>query len=201
VLELCRYIVLNPVRARLVGKEHEWAWSSYRATAGRQAGPEWLDVPGVLRLFHRTKAMAQQHYRQFVREGVDAPSPWAQVRGQIFLGSEAFLAQMAQLLKRQSVKNVPRAQTHPTRLTGAEVVAKVGQVYTLSPQAIFARTHREAYQCAAWLLRRAANEPLGVVAHRFGVSPSRISQIQRALETQGLGQQQARAQKLCQVKQ
>lgn len=201
LLELCRYIVLNPVRAHLVRKVQDWSWSSYRATAGRQSVPRWLEVAAVLRFFHRTQEAAQQRYQQFVREEVEAPSTWAQVRGQIFLGNEAFLAKMAQLVKRQSLTNVPRAQTQPTRLTGDEVLALVGHVYHLKPKALLTRAHPEAYQCAAWLLRRVANKPLGVVAHRFGVSPSRISHIQRALEIHGLSRQQAKAQKWCRVKQ
>ncbi len=201
LLELCRYIVLNPVRAQVVRKVQDWRWSSYRATAGRVIGPRWLDVAGVHRLFHRTTAEAQQRYHQFVREGMDAPSPWAQVRGQVFLGRESFLKQMAKLVKTQSLKNVPRVQTQPTRLTGEEVLARVGRVYALTPEELLTRAHAEAYQCAAWLLRRVANEPLGRVALRFGVSASRISHIQRALETNRLSRRQAQAQKWCQVKQ
>ncbi|MCP4252152.1 MAG: transposase, partial [Candidatus Scalindua sp.] len=33
-LEVCRYIVLNPVRARAVSTPKEWKWTSYKATAG-----------------------------------------------------------------------------------------------------------------------------------------------------------------------
>ena len=44
LLELCRYIVLNPVRAKLVRTVHAWPWSSYRATAGRASIPPWLAV-------------------------------------------------------------------------------------------------------------------------------------------------------------
>jgi REP element-mobilizing transposase RayT len=201
LLELCRYIVLNPVRAKMVRTVQAWPWSSYRATAGRVFSPPWLEVASVHRLFHRTNVGAQQRYQQFVREGIDELSPWTQVRAQIFLGNEAFLAKMAKLVKKQSLRNVPKAQRQPTRLTGKEVLARVGQVYGLHPHEVLTRDFPEAYQCAAWLLRRIANEPLGVVAQRFRVSPSRISHIQRALETHGLSRQQAQAQKKCQVKQ
>jgi len=201
LLELCRYIVLNPVRARMVRQVQDWTWSSYRATVGRERGPEWLDVRGVHRFFHRTTGEAQHRYHQFVREGVAAPAPWAEVRGQIFLGRAPFLKKMANLVRRQSLTNVPHGQTHPTRLTGEEVLARVGRVYSLKPEALLTRAHAEAYQCAAWLLRRGANEPLGKVASRFGVSPSRISHIQRRLETQGLSRRQIQAKKQCEVKQ
>jgi len=36
LLELARYIVLNPVRARMVRKAKNWPWSSYQATGGQR---------------------------------------------------------------------------------------------------------------------------------------------------------------------
>ena len=35
LLEVCRYVVLNPVRAKMIEKPEEWKWSSYLATAGK----------------------------------------------------------------------------------------------------------------------------------------------------------------------
>lgn len=51
LLELSRYIVLNPVRAGMVRNPADWAWSSYRATCGLAACPPWLDTDGVLAAF------------------------------------------------------------------------------------------------------------------------------------------------------
>ena len=42
LLELCRYIVLNPVRAKIAATAEDWQWSSYRATAGKISPPKWL---------------------------------------------------------------------------------------------------------------------------------------------------------------
>ena len=39
LLELIRYVALNPVRAGLVAAPQEWKWNSYRATAGFEPGP------------------------------------------------------------------------------------------------------------------------------------------------------------------
>jgi len=83
-----------------------------------EGGLDWFDGGAVLGLFHRTKDEARRRYAQFVREGVDGPSPWAAVRGQIFLGDEPFLKKMANLIKKQLLTNVPRVQRQPTRLTG-----------------------------------------------------------------------------------
>ena len=43
LLELARYIVLNPVRMRMVGSAECWPWSSYRVTAGLESCPAWFD--------------------------------------------------------------------------------------------------------------------------------------------------------------
>ena len=42
LLELCRYVVLNPVRAKMVAHPRLWSWSSYRATVGETNAPVWL---------------------------------------------------------------------------------------------------------------------------------------------------------------
>jgi putative transposase len=47
LLELCRYVELNPVRARLVKKPEAWAWSSYRAQVGLEDSAVWLDTDGL----------------------------------------------------------------------------------------------------------------------------------------------------------
>jgi len=44
LLEVCRYVVLNPVRAQAVQSAKQWRWSGYRATAGmdeRPPGSPW----------------------------------------------------------------------------------------------------------------------------------------------------------------
>ncbi|MGH1430765.1 MAG: transposase [Neptuniibacter sp.] len=48
LLELCRYIVLNPVRSRMCHDASEWPWSSYRSTAGLCQPYEFLTVEPVL---------------------------------------------------------------------------------------------------------------------------------------------------------
>ena len=68
--ELCRYVVLNPVRAGLVTEAGAWGWSSYRATVGVQAAPDWLDVAAVLSLFDSSHSVAKTAYRRFVNAGV-----------------------------------------------------------------------------------------------------------------------------------
>ncbi|MDH4081873.1 MAG: transposase [Nitrospira sp.] len=195
--ELCRYVVLNPVRAGLVSTAAAWPWSSYRATMGSQHTPEWLDRQAVLSLFDAHPATACRAYQRFVAEGWSHPSPWKEVTGQIFLGGSEFLARIERLLRGKPLQNVSRAQRAPTRLSAAAVLQRVAAAYQLPQARVLDRSHREAYQTAVYLLRRVANEPLQTVAVRFGISPSRVSKIQTAIETTPRTPAQARVLATC----
>jgi REP element-mobilizing transposase RayT len=91
LLELSRYVVLNPVRAGLVSRPGEWPWSSYRATAGEAAAPPFLASDWLLGAFAANRPQAVARYRQFVADGVNARSPWFDLKNQIYLGSERFV--------------------------------------------------------------------------------------------------------------
>lgn len=69
LLELARYIVLNPVRARLCRSPEEWRWSSFRATAGLEPAPALLVREATLACFGRSPAIAARRYRRFVEDG------------------------------------------------------------------------------------------------------------------------------------
>ena len=95
LLELARYIVLNPVRAKMVNRPEHYAWSSYRPTLGTAPVPAGLTIDWVLSQFARTKPVARKRYAAFVREGVGLTSPWRELKGQVLLGSPGFIKKMA----------------------------------------------------------------------------------------------------------
>ena len=74
-LELCRYVVLNPVRAGMVEKVGDWRWSSYRATAGIEVGPVWLETEWTVGQFGTRLKEAREAFVAFVAEGKGLPSP------------------------------------------------------------------------------------------------------------------------------
>lgn len=177
LLELCRYVVLNPVRAKVVRRPENWPWSSYRFTAGHGKSPEWLAAKKVVSLFSRRVT-----YRQFVAEGLDQPSVWNHLRGQIYLGGEAFLKRMERLVHSKPAWGISQVQLQPLRPAAEEVVKVVGHAFRISPSRVLDRSHQQAYQAAVYLLRRVANLSLRDLAERVGVSPGRISQIQAYIE-------------------
>lgn len=175
--ELCRYIVLNPVRAKAVKRVDQWRWSSYAATAGDAPSPEWLAGHEVRALFGSRAA-----YRRFVAQGVDGTSPWEKLRGQIYLGNEDFLKQMQRRLPSRHVAGIARRHLQPLRPTPEAIETAVAKAYRLPLGRMLNRAHAQAYKAVVYLLRRAANQPLTVVAKRAGISSARVSQIQTEIE-------------------
>ncbi|HAU1195853.1 TPA: addiction module toxin RelE, partial [Legionella pneumophila] len=94
LLELSRYIVLNPVRAGMVEKADEWSWSSYLATSGRVPIPSWLTVDWLLSSFGSIKSEALINYGQFVDAGLSKKSPLLDLKHQIYLGSDDFISRV-----------------------------------------------------------------------------------------------------------
>ena len=98
LLELARYVVLNPVRAGMVRSAKDWPWSNYRSTAGWDDAPEWLNTDWLLSAFGAKRKPAMEAYRKFVSEGRGLRSPWEDLKRQIYLGDEAFVDRMMALM-------------------------------------------------------------------------------------------------------
>ena len=94
LLELARYVVLNPVRAGMVANAAEWRWSSFTAMTGAAPAPSWLTTDWLLSQFGQDRHTARLRYIDFVRAGAGQAPIWEGLRHQLFLGSEVFVEQM-----------------------------------------------------------------------------------------------------------
>ena len=93
LLELARYIVLNPVRAKMVASPGDWQWSSHYYVVHSAHPPAWLERDCLLGRFGQTRAEAIRAYEEFVLAGIDKASPLAATRHRILLGDDAFVSQ------------------------------------------------------------------------------------------------------------
>lgn len=119
LLEVCRYVELNPLRARMVDEVSDWPWSSYAALTGQAACPPWLDRPSVwaylLDVDVYSDELAQKAaraYAELVAAGTGVRL-WAEhLRQQMYLGDEAFVVRMQALAADHLVsdKEIPKAQ-------------------------------------------------------------------------------------------
>lgn len=91
--EVCRHVLLNPVHLGLVRKPGAWKWSSFRATAGLEEAPPWLETHWLLSQFGRQPKRARRAFQRYVEEGEEEPL-WEGLRHQIYLGGEAFIKRL-----------------------------------------------------------------------------------------------------------
>ena len=161
LLEVCRYVVLNPVRARLCATASDWHASSYRATAGQATVPPFLTVSWILSQFATRTRIAQDRYRAFVADGL-RQDPWQELRGQIYLGSEHF----ARILNEPSeeIEEIPRTQWQPVQRPLDELFRKHGA------NALALAYREEGYR-------------LSEIAEHLGVHYATVSRRLRKLET------------------
>jgi len=134
-LELARYVVLNPVRARMVTDPVDWPWSSYLATVGKVQRPEWLATEKLLSHFSGRKGGAQCQYMDFVAEGMGRENLWSDINRQIYLGDDDFVLEaQSKANQHEHDGNIPRAQ----RLHPAKPLADIADQYSDRNRAIAA---------------------------------------------------------------
>jgi len=118
LLELARYIVLNPVRAHMVPSPNDWVWSSYLATTGQVLAPTWLSIDWLLSVFGNCKQTSIRSYQQFVSEASLNDSPWDELKQQIYLGSDQFVNDVqSNINSLQDFSEIPSSQYTPSVLS------------------------------------------------------------------------------------
>jgi len=169
LLELSRYVVLNPVRACIVGTADAWPWSSYNATMGRCAGPEWLDVDWLLSQFASERGEARERFLSFVLAGVGKSSPLAETQHQVILGDAAFIAQHSQRLVETDFTAITKVQ----RRLGAKQLSEYAAEYDDRDEAMF-----QAYQSTAFTMLE--------IGAQFGVGYQTVSRAVKRYERQSV---------------
>jgi len=143
LLELARYIVLNPVRAKMVRGVRDWPWSSYRATSGQVAVPDFLTISWILSQFDSDRGAAICAYRKFVRQGrgIDV---WKKLRAGALLGTDSFVDQLRPLFKEKPFDpDYRKRERFATRPSLEELFADVSDKATRNEKIYQAvRVHR-----------------------------------------------------------
>jgi putative transposase len=173
LLELARYIVLNPVRAGLVKAAKDWTFSNYLVTSGvSRDRPEWLEVAATLDNFGASKARAQADYRTFVAEGArnGTYDPWSQVRDQLLLGSEAFAEDLARRVgTRSGAREIPKRQRLMGRPNMARVIAEIARTFDVSPASIRRPRGGVSREAAAYVARLEGSLSIATIGAALGI--------------------------------
>lgn len=109
LVNVCRYIVLNPVRAGMVRSPERWRWSSYRATIGLTSRPAVLSGSQLLNAVSPDDpADGPRRFRQTVIDA-GAGSGAGRLPRDAILGDDDFIARV-QVLRAATNREVPRRE-------------------------------------------------------------------------------------------
>jgi putative transposase len=170
LLELSRYIVLNPLRAKLVSSLDDWQWSSHRYLVGQECPHNWLERDWLLSRFGNARTTAVPAYQAFVLEGIGGTSPLAAIRHQVLLGDDAFVAEYQGLQRSEELAEVPRVERRAVALSLNDYQAR----YDDRNEAM-----ARAYLSTAFTMPQ--------IGHVFGVSTKTVSRAVAAFEKANAG--------------
>ena len=165
LLELSRYVVLNPVRAKMVPQPEDWCWSNYGAVLDNQSIPAWLDTDWLLGQFGKQRNPARQAYQAFVMAGIGQPSPLLATQHQLILGGDAFVAQHQQNRTDDELRELSRAH----RRSLAFPLTDYEKRYANRNEAM-----AQAYKSGAYTMAQ--------IAEHFGVHYMTVSRAVRSAE-------------------
>jgi REP element-mobilizing transposase RayT len=165
LLELTRYVVLNPLRARMVKVLEDWRWSSFPCVMGKETVPSWLNTDWLLSQFGTQRENARQNYYQFIMAGKGLPSPLLNTRHQLLLGDDAFIERHQQSDHSNSLREVSKAQRRALALP----LDQYRIDYPVRNEAI-----AQAYLSGAYTMAE--------IGHHFGVHYMTVSRVVRKFE-------------------
>ncbi|MGL5906297.1 MAG: REP-associated tyrosine transposase [Shewanella sp.] len=161
LLELCRYIVLNPLRAKMVDKLEDWPWSSWSFTIGKNKSPDWLATDAILSCFGNDRVSAINAYIRFVEDGLNR-CVWNDLKHQIYLGDEEFVKKHQELqdLLVGDLSEIPLKQ----RRLVPKALSEYQQIFTTRDEAII-----QSYRSGGYTLKQ--------IGEYFGIHYSLVSRI------------------------
>jgi hypothetical protein len=179
---LIRCIVLNPVRCHAVTFAGDYRWSNYRATAGLQPAPSWLEIDWTLDQFGADRASACEAYRQYVADAREASyNPWERVVGQMYLGGAAYCDRMQALVSsKERSREHPRAQRLFVRPDLNAVTLQIADRFGVSPDDLKRKARGQARKTLACLAVDDAGLTLRSITEWMGVSNWAASKMRLA---------------------
>lgn len=184
LLELVRYVHLNPVRAKLVDRPEQYPWTGHRAYCGTEILP-WLCTDWVLSMLAKKKGAAIRAYSAFVNDGLEEGR-----RGEFhgegvadsrIFGGDEFSEQVTGPVEALSAK-----------VSLAEVIAAICARYGLDAAALAMpgknRTLSQARGMAAWIVQGLPSMTLTELAQRTGRDISSLSAMARRIEKRSVSQ-------------
>lgn len=174
VAELSRYMHLNPVRAGMVKKPEEHAWSSYRQYVGLAEPPVWLTTSLILGYFNAKDA--KNAYQEFVNLALEQQiaNPLQKVVASTILGDSNFVREISRqhLAEKQPDRNVPAVKrlSRPT----LEKIISVIESEVVAQESL-------SRNVSIYFCHRYSGARLREIGEHFGLSDAAVSQASRRM--------------------
>jgi putative transposase len=173
LLELVRYIHLNPVRAEMVKEPEDYRWTGHLSYFGRGAH-DLIDEEFVLGQFSDKRSLGRRRYRQFVWEGIlgGHEEKYYRVKDQRYLGEDSFVERI------EKERKEPRGWVYEVPL-GA-ICEETSIAMGITRDKLYSMTRdREGARgrgIVGYLARRISYYGVNEIAGHFGRSPQTISE-------------------------
>ena len=183
LVELLRYIHLNPVRAKLARYPQDHPWTSHKGYLGKMKGIEWLTVDHLLKYFGKHSSKAKRKLHEFVMEGVpeNLITRLESKRWPAVLSNENFKEWIeSNFVDGKQDREVRYAAEKPTSLSAAQIRRILCDVTGKSWQRICdpkGLQGKEYRRMAVWAYRWYHGSSYKEISEQFGLNLSKISRI------------------------
>ena len=188
LVQLSRYVHLNPVMAKIVKRPEQYRWSSYGGYIGKGKELSWVEYGWLLSQFGKDKREARRRYKEFVEEGLrkEVEDPCKYVYGQVVLGGEKFRAKIRRLLRgRTMTDGIAEKKRFKEYPDSEEIVRAVARAFRVTVGEVKGRGKRgnQARKVAIYLAKRYSGLDNGQVGQLFGgIHDSAVSKVSTRLE-------------------
>lgn len=180
LLELSRYIHLNPVRAGAAQRPEEYPWSSYQYYIGKKERPKWLNTNWLLEEYGRDRKTAYRKYREFTEAGMKIlpADPKENMVGQAILGSKEFIKRVLKGIKKgKGFEEITAKRIYKSRISLEDLKDRICRYYRIKD---FTGTNmpdvRHKRQMFIYLAKRETTVFNREIAAEVGeISPSGVS--------------------------
>ena len=183
LLELGRYIHLNPVRAGIVKRPEHYPWSSYRDYISVAGKEKITDTDDMLSSFSKSRTIARSAYGVFVNDGIAGKSPLDFAVGSI-LGNESFRRRVLRFLKGIPDKTeIPEIRRIEPKYEMREIVRGIAEYYGIEERGLLERKKASARQrsVAIYLCKTLSGKKNAEIGQMFGITLQGVTNTLRRL--------------------
>ncbi len=188
LLQLSRYVHLNPVRANIMEKPESYEWSSYPGYVRKNKEVKWVDYSWILSKFHRNREEARKKYRGFINEEINKKEDgtFKNLYGQIILGGEEFVEKIKGLIKGKPISGeIIERNRLMEYIQPDEIVRVIAKNFAIKEEEITKKGTRDnpARTIAIYFVKRYTGLSNQEVGKLFGgIHYSAVSKVSARLE-------------------